>query len=101
MTWTVGRRAMIGSLVMAHVWGSLLIVAVFMGKESDVIGRMFEGVGFMIFTTLGVLVGGKAWKDFAPLKWGPDAPQSAPPTTIKNADHVEVSAAGDVKVGGE
>ena len=101
MTWTVGRRAMIGSLVMAHVWGSLLIVAVFMGKESDVIGRMFEGVGFMIFTTLGVLVGGKAWKDFAPMKWGPDAHQPAPPTTIRNAESVEVSAEGDVNINSE
>jgi hypothetical protein len=70
MNWPLGSRAMIGSLVIAHIWGTALVVAVFMGKESLVIGQMFEGVGFMIFTTLGVLVGGKAWKDFAPMKWG-------------------------------
>lgn len=94
MTWPLGTRAMIGSLLMAHIWGSLLILAVFMGKEGPVIGQMFEGVGFMIFTTLGVLVGGKAWKDFAPLKWGPDAPQ---PTNIKS-ENVAIEAKGDVNV---
>jgi hypothetical protein len=95
MSWTLGTRAMIGSLVMAHIWGSLLILAVYMGKEGLVIGQMFEGVGFMIFTTLGVLVGGKAWKEFAPMKWGPNAPQ---PTHIKNAENVDIDAKGDVNV---
>lgn len=69
--WTVGRRAMIGSLVVAHIWGFMLVWAVaFDGRESLVISGMFEAVGFMIFSTLAVLVGGKAWKDFAPMRWG-------------------------------
>ena len=58
------------SLACAHVWGTLLIVAVFLGKDSAIIGEMFEAVGWMIFTTLGILVGGKGWKDFAALRFG-------------------------------
>lgn len=64
--WRIGRFAMIGSLVMAHIWGTMLIVAVMKGREMSVIGDMFATVGFMIFSTLGVLVGGKAWKDYLP-----------------------------------
>lgn len=64
--WTLGRRAMIGSLIVAHIWGTLLVMAVMGGKTDSVIGDMFSTVGFMIFSVLGVLVGGKAWKDFAP-----------------------------------
>lgn len=84
--WILGQRALIGSLVMAHVWGSLLVVAVYLGKDSDVIGRMFESIGFMIFSTLGVLVGGKAWKDFAPLKWGAS---ESPNTTVTKTETTE------------
>ena len=64
--WQLGRQAMIGSLIVAHIWGTLLIVAVLRGSPNSVIGDMFSSVGFMIFSILGVLVGGKAWKDFAP-----------------------------------
>lgn len=64
--WLLGRQAMIGSLIVAHIWGTLLIVAVLRGSPNSVIGDMFASVGFMIFSILGVLVGGKAWKDFAP-----------------------------------
>lgn len=72
--WTVGRRAMIGSLVIAHIWGTLLVYAVvFKGRDSLIVSSMFEAVGFMIFSTLAVLVGGKAWKDFAPMRWGDSA----------------------------
>jgi len=65
--WILGRQAMIGSLVVAHIWGTLLVIAVLRGSPNSVIGDMFSTVGFMIFSVLGVLVGGKAWKDFAPL----------------------------------
>lgn len=68
--WKMGRYAMGGSLLFAHVWGTMLVYAVMQGRESLVIGSMFEAVGFMIFSTLAVMVGGKAWKDFAPMKWG-------------------------------
>ena len=64
--WILGRRALIYSLVIAHLWGTLLVVAVLRGSQNSIIGDMFATVGFMIFSTLGVLVGGKAWKDFAP-----------------------------------
>lgn len=57
---------MIGSLVVAHLWGTMLVAAVLRGNTAPVIGDMFSAVGFMIFSTLGVLVGGKAWKDFSP-----------------------------------
>lgn len=67
--WILGRRVMIVSLVIAHLWGTMLIVAVMKGRESLVIGSMFEAVAFMIFSILAVMVGGKAWKEFAPLKW--------------------------------
>lgn len=68
--WVLGRRAMNGSLIVAHIWGTMLIIAVMKGRESLVIGSMFEAVAFMIFSILAVMVGGKAWKEFAPLKWG-------------------------------
>lgn len=64
--WSLGRKAMVGSLLVAHLWGTLLIISVLRGNNASVIGDMFSSVGFMIFSTLGVLVGGKAWKDFAP-----------------------------------
>lgn len=68
--WNLGRTAMVGSLVVAHIWGSLLIVAVLRGTANSVIGDMFSSIGFMIFSILGVMVGGKAWKDFAPYMRG-------------------------------
>jgi hypothetical protein len=66
----LGRRAMIWSLVTAHLWGTVLVAAAWRGRCTEVCGGMFASVCFMIFTTLGVLVGGKAWKEFAPLRWG-------------------------------
>ena len=68
-SWTLGRWAMIGSLIVAHIWGTLLVLAVLRGSETSVIGDMFASVGFMIFSTLGILVGGKGWKEFAAMRW--------------------------------
>lgn len=70
--WLLGRKAMVGSLIVAHAWGTLLIISVLLGKTTSIIGDMFSTVGFMIFSTLGVLVGGKGWKDFAKTRWGKD-----------------------------
>lgn len=82
--WTIGRHAMIGSLVMAHIWGSMLVYSVtFGGRDSLIISGMFEAVGFMIFSTLGILVGGKAWKDFAPMRWGSKASATQAETEVK------------------
>ena len=69
-SWMLGRRALVWSLVAAHLWGTVLIIAVLRGREGSVVGTMFDAVCFLIFSTLAVLVGGKAWKEFAPLKWG-------------------------------
>lgn len=69
-SWVFGRYAMAGSLFVAHIWGTMLVWAVMNDKQGLVIGSMFEAVAFMIFSILAVMVGGKAWKDFAPLKWG-------------------------------
>jgi len=68
--WTLGRRAMIGSLVVLHVWGSALVWAVLNGREAVVIGDMFAAVCFGIFGTLATLVGGKGWKDFSAQRFG-------------------------------
>lgn len=71
--WWLGRYALLGSLCMAHLWGSVLLLAVLRGRDSPVIAQMFDSIGWLIFTTLAVLVGGKAWKEFAPLKGRPHA----------------------------
>lgn len=68
-SWRLGRVAMGWSLACAHAWGTLLVLAVYFGKDSAIIGEMFDAVGWMIFTTLGILVGGKGWKDFAAMRW--------------------------------
>lgn len=82
--WTIGRRAMIGSLVIAHIWGSMLVYSVTFGdRDSLIISGMFEAVGFMIFSTLGILVGGKAWKDFAPMRWGSGSTVTRTETEVK------------------
>lgn len=65
--WPLGRHALIGSLIIAHVWGSMLMLAVLTGSDNNTISDMFGTVGGMIFSTLGVLVGGKAFKDFIPI----------------------------------
>ena len=70
--WRLGRNAMVGSLIVAHIWGTALVIAALMGRESSILSDMFDTIGFMIFTTLAVLVGGKAWKEFAPIKWSKD-----------------------------
>lgn len=66
--WRLGRYALLGSLLVAHLWGTLLLLAVWRGNQSSVVADMFATVAWMIFTTLAVLVGGKAWKEFVPLK---------------------------------
>lgn len=78
--WTLGRRAMVGSLVVLHIWGSALIIAVMRGREAVVIGDMFSAVCFGIFGTLATLVGGKGWKDFSAQRFGGSNGQSDPDT---------------------
>jgi hypothetical protein len=68
--WILGRSAMIGTLVLGGVWGSIMVLAVLFGREASVIGDMFAGVVAMIVTTLGVLVGGKGWKDYTEYRNG-------------------------------
>jgi hypothetical protein len=68
--WTLGRIALAGSLLIGWVWGTMLIVAMMNGRESLVLSDVFSSVCLLIFSVLGVLTGGKSWKDFALLKWG-------------------------------
>jgi len=68
--WTLGRKAMVGNLITSHIWGTFLVLAAIKGNTSQVISDMFASCGFIIFSTLGVLVGGKAWKDFMPYMRG-------------------------------
>lgn len=70
MGWQLGRRAMIGTLILGAAWGSIMVLAVLFGREASVIGDMFAGVVAMMVTTLGVLVGGKGWKEFSRIKNG-------------------------------
>lgn len=68
--WMMGRVSMLSSLFIAHIWGTALVwAAAFGDKDSSIISDMFASIGFMIFTTLGILVGGKGWKDFASMKY--------------------------------
>lgn len=64
-SWTLGRRAMVGTLVLGAVQGSVLVIAVLMGRDANVIGDMFAGVCALMVTTLAVLVGGKGWKEYS------------------------------------
>lgn len=66
--WQLGRYALLGSLLVAHLWGSLLLLAVWRGNQSTALPQLFDSISWLIFTTLAVLVGGKAWKEFLPLK---------------------------------
>lgn len=76
--WKFGQQAMMVSLVFNHVWGTMLIFAVMNGKDSLVVANMFEAVGFSIGWILMVLVAGKGWKEFAPLKWGQPSTEDKP-----------------------
>lgn len=69
-SWQLGRVAMLSSLGISHAWGTLLVWAACFGTPSSVIADMFSSVGFMIFSVLAILVGGKGWKDFANMKYG-------------------------------
>lgn len=75
-SWKLGRNAMIATLAAGFAWGSLLILAVFIGREANVIGDMFAGIAAMIVTTLAVLVGGKGWKEFSNMRFGGKVPEN-------------------------
>jgi len=68
--WILGRAAMVGTLILGGVWGSIMVLAVLFGREASVIGDMFAGVVALMVTTLGVLVGGKGWKDYTQYRQG-------------------------------
>ncbi len=71
--WVMGRVAMLSSLMVAHLWGSFIVWAACFGSGASVLSDMFSSVGFMIFSILAILVGGKGWKDFANMKYGSGA----------------------------
>lgn len=61
----ISIKALLGSLVMFHIWGTWLIF-----QGTDVSVKMFDAVCFGIFSTLGVLSGEKTINALANLKWG-------------------------------
>lgn len=77
--WAVRNLALVVALGFALGWGTTLVIAVYRGRESLIISGMFESVGMMIFSTLAVLVGGKAWRDFMPIKFGGTGGAPPPP----------------------
>jgi len=86
--WTLGRNAMVGTLWAAWLCMFMLIYAIIKGRDASVMGDAFAALSFIIFSTLGVMVGGKGWKDFASMKFG--TPRTEQTTTVKT---VEVSNA--------
>ncbi len=68
--WNLGRRALVFTLAVFIVWGTLLVVAVLNGRSANVIGDMFAGICWGLIGNLAVLVGGKAAKTFSQIKKG-------------------------------
>lgn len=48
---------MMVSLVILHLWGTILMTAVLLGRESPVIGNMFDSCLYAILANLLVLAG--------------------------------------------
>lgn len=58
--WAVRNFAVGTTLAFMLGWGTMLVAAVvFYGRESLIVSGMFDTVGLMIFSTVGVFVGGK------------------------------------------
>lgn len=53
----MGHKAMMVSLVILHLWGTILMGAVLLGRESMVIGNMFDSCLYAILANLLVLAG--------------------------------------------
>lgn len=64
--WTLGRNALIGTLIVQHVWATLLVLAVLRGNSASVVGDMFAASTMGIAANLALLLGGKAWKSWLP-----------------------------------
>lgn len=72
--WKVGHKALLGSLLVYHAWGTVLVVAVYNGREGLTVQGMFDALCAGITWGLAILIAGKGWDKFAPLKWGAGAP---------------------------
>lgn len=66
--WTLGRSAVVWTLVIFCAWGSLLIIAVLMGRDAEVIGGIFSSIIFGVVGNVAILYGGKAAKTYYELK---------------------------------
>lgn len=84
--WELGRKAMIGSLAITHVFAGALVLAVLNGRESSIIGDMFASCMAGIFAILATLVGGKAAQTMI-------AARSAPMTETVKSETVRTLAA--------
>lgn len=77
-----GRKLLLYSVVILHVWGSILVWAVYNGKDGDVIADMFHAIGLSIVACLGVLSGEKGLLRFIELRSEPRQETTLTKTTV-------------------
>ena len=66
-----GRKAMIWSVVVLHIWGTILVWTVYKGGTGQVIADMFHAIGISIVACLAVLSGDKGLMKFVDGKFSP------------------------------
>lgn len=74
---------MIWSVVALHVWGTALVFAVVMGKDSDIIADMFSAITLGIAANLAVIAGDKGLMEFVQGRNIPREETTVTKTTIK------------------
>lgn len=77
----LNEKALLGSLVIYHIWGTILIF-----RESIFSQAMFDATCFGIFSTLGVLAGEKTIRALGELKWGNGTQTASKPSATANVD---------------
>lgn len=75
-----GRKAMLWSVIVLHVWGTILVWTVYKGGTGQVIADMFHAIGISIVACLAVLAGDKSLLRFIDLK---SVPREEIETTTK------------------
>ena len=63
-----GRKAMIWSVIVLHLWGTALIFAVVVGKDSPIIADMFSAITMGIAANLAVIAGDKGLMEFVKVR---------------------------------
>ncbi len=74
--WTIGKRAMVTSLVILHLWGSVILYRLYKDDVSAQAADMFRAIVDGIFWCLAVLYSGKAADKLLALKWGGEPEQN-------------------------